>query len=158
VAEIIKLSQVGALAGEARRLGKTVVLVTGVFDLLHQEHQKFLQAAKNKGDFLLVGVETDARVKKLKGKNRPIWKLDKRLKELTKVKAVDYVFSLPSQFDKLKAHEALIAQIKPDILAISSHTPHQEVKKDLVKKYGGELLVVLSHNPEVSTTKLVTTR
>jgi rfaE bifunctional protein nucleotidyltransferase chain/domain len=137
------------------RKGKRVVLATGVFDLLHEEHIKFLERAKDVGDILVVGVETDLRVKQLKGENRPIWGQDKRVAELEKTKIADAVFLLPEQFSKSEDHEQLVAQIRPRFLAISSHTPHQEEKQRIIQKYDGELVIVHPHNPAVSTTIIV---
>lgn len=137
---------------EKNRGEKTVVLATGVFDLLHEEHQHFLKKAGEIADILVVGVESDLRVKQLKGENRPIWNQDKRVSELEKTNLADAVFVLPEQFSKSEDHEKLIAQIKPNFLAISSHTPHQAEKQAIIQKYDGKLVVVLEHNPEVSTT------
>lgn len=130
-----------------------VVLVTGVFDLLHEEHIHFLKKAKELGGILLVGIESDLRVKQLKGENRPIWNQERRKSEILKLDIATEVFVLPEQFSKPADHEKLIADIKPDFLAVSSHTIHQKEKKLLVEKYGGKLVVVLDQNPAVSTTQ-----
>lgn len=137
------------------RKNNSLVLVTGVFDLLHEEHLQFLHKAKQKGDLLLVGLESDLRVKQLKGENRPIWNEDRRVVELEHTKIADAVFILPEQFSKPVDHEKLISQIKPDFLAVSSHTAHQDKKKALVEKYGGKLAVVLEHNPNISTSQKI---
>jgi len=134
---------------------KTIVLVTGVFDLLHSEHQKFLKKAKSQGDILLVGLETDRRVKKLKGPARPVWKLKKRLKEIAKLPFIDYAFPLPEKFDQPEDHEKLISQLKPNILAVSVNTPNLDAKKKLLEKYNGKLKIVLPHNSKISTTKII---
>ena len=155
MAQVISLSQVKPIVQKLRAKDKTIVLATGVFDLLHAQHRRFLLAAKQVGDTLLVGVETDARVKKLKGPDRPVWKLPKRLEQLAKLPLVDYVFALPEQFARFQDHEAFIAAIRPDILAISGHTSHQAVKQRLVEQYGGKLQVVLSYNSRVSTSQLI---
>lgn len=138
-----------------RQLPGTLVLVTGIFDVLHQEHKKFLKAAKQPGDILLVGLESDARTRQLKGKNRPLNLINIRLQNLTKWGIADYIFPLPETFKTSQDHEKLIKKIKPDILAISSHTPNQPQKKKLIEKYGGQLKVVLSHNPKISTSKII---
>jgi len=134
---------------------KTIVLVTGVFDVLHSEHQKFLIKAKQQGDILLIGLESDIRVKQLKGSHRPINPINIRLKNLADLNITDYVFSLPQKFNLKKDHQNLIKQIKPHILAISSRTPNQPLKKKILEKYGGKIKVVLPHNPKVSTTRLI---
>ena len=134
---------------------KKIVLVTGVFDVIHQEHIKFLTKAKSIGDFLIVGIETDERVEQMKGINRPDNSQNTRLKNLTSLNLADTVFILPDKFSDPKNHQKLISQIKPDILAISSHTSHQLKKKKIIEKYGGVLKVVHQHNPQVSTTKIL---
>ena len=131
------------------------VLVTGVFDLLHAEHVNFLRAAKAIGDILIVGIESDVRVKQLKGEHRPVWNQDRRVRELKKLKFVDQVFVLPTKFDSPADHEQLIGTIKPDILAVSSHSPHLEAKQRILAKFGGRVEVVHQHNSEVSTTYLI---
>lgn len=151
--QIISLKKLPAIR-HALHANNKVVLATGVFDLLHSEHQKFLQKAKQQGDILLVGLESDQRVRKLKGRGRPVWKLAKRMKQIAKLDFVDYVFPLPEKFDQPEDHEKLIAQLKPNILAVSVSTPNQEEKKQIMQKYGGKLKVVLPYNSKVSTTKI----
>lgn len=131
------------------------VLVTGCFDVLHSEHLKFLQAAKNQGNILLVGVETDTRVRQLKGPGRPINPLRLRLKNLQQLGIADKVFALPKKFSSSADHAALINQIKPDILAVSASTPNLPAKRRIIKRFGGRVVVVLPHNPKISTTKLL---
>lgn len=133
----------------------TKVLVTGCFDILHQEHLIFLNKAKAVGGLLLVGVETDNRVRQLKGPSRPINPLLIRIKNIQKQGIADQVFALPEKFSDPKAHRALINQIKPDVLAVSSHTSNLPAKRRLMKSIGGQVKIVHSHNPAVSTTKII---
>ncbi len=132
-----------------------VVLVTGCFDILHSEHIKFLTAAKAVGDILLVGVESDQRVSQLKGLNRPVNSLKTRLKNLRQLGIADKVFSLPEKFSSPKDHLALINQIKPDILAVSSSTPHLATKRRIMKQFAGQVKIVLTHNPQISTSRML---
>jgi len=138
-----------------RQLSGTIVLVTGIFDVLHQEHKKFLKAAKQQGDILMVGLESDTRTRQLKGLGRPLKPINLRLQNLAKWGIADYIFPLPQKFHQPKHHENLIKKIKPDILAISSHTPNQLQKKKIIEKYDGQLKVVYSHNPKISTSKMI---
>lgn len=131
------------------------VLVTGVFDILHSEHKKLLSAAKKLGGILLVGLETDARVRRLKGPGRPINPLRLRLKNLQQLGISDEVFPLPKKFNDLNHFTALINQIRPDILAVSSSTPHLAVKRRIMQQFGGRVVIVLPHNPKISTSKLL---
>ena len=161
----------------------TKILITGCFDVLHEEHKKFLKAAKKfkvpnlkfspqshhlRGEvapavhlggvspnILLVGLETDVRVKKLKGKNRPINPINTRIKNLKKWGIADQIFSLPEKFDNPTDHLKLLKKIRPDILAVSAHTPNLPAKRKLMKQIGGSVIVVHPHNPKLSTTKIL---
>ncbi len=132
-----------------------VVLVTGVFDLLHPEHKKLLQAAKKQGNILLVGLEPDQRVAKLKGPTRPLNPINTRLQNLSALCLADYVFKLPTNLNTREGREDLITKLHPHLLAVSSHTPHLTEKRRIMKLIGGQVKVVLRHNPDVSTTRLI---
>ncbi|MBU1322622.1 adenylyltransferase/cytidyltransferase family protein, partial [Patescibacteria group bacterium] len=132
-----------------------IILVTGVFDILHQEHKKLLLATKKLGGILLVGVETDQRVRQLKGQGRPVNPLNVRLKNLQQLGIADKVFALPKQFNDLNHFTSLINQIKPKILAVSANTPHLTVKRQIMKRFNGRVVIVLPHNPKISTTKML---
>lgn len=140
---------------KAQKNGKTIVLATGVFDLLHGEHKNFLKKAKKAGDFLIVGIESDVRVRYIKGKGRPIESQKKRMKKIAEIHEVDEVFILPEEFNNPSEHMTLIKKIMPSILAVSANTPKLERKKELMKSIGGKVIVVHEHNPEVSTTRII---
>lgn len=131
------------------------VLVTGVFDVLHLEHEYFLRQAKALGGRLVVGIESDLRVKKLKGPDRPINAQATRCQNLRDLGIADEVFVLPEQFNTSDDHRALLQKIKPDVLAVSSHSPHIDKKIQLMKEIGGRVEVVHKHNPAVSSTILI---
>jgi len=133
----------------------TIVLVTGVFDLLHKEHLSFLTKAKAEGDVLIVAIESDKRVSQIKGSDRPIFDQETRYKNIKKLKIADLVFVLPEKFSSPRDHEELIKTIRPHILAVSSHTRHLDKKEDILKKYNGRVKIVHQHNPRISTTKLI---
>jgi len=138
------------LAGSGE--GQKVVLVTGVFDLLHDEHRLFLQKAKAAGDILIVALESDVRVRQLKGAGRPVWDEEKRRQEIAALAFVDGVFVLPEEFSRPDHHEQLISEVRPAILAVSSHSPHLHKKQLILEKYHGKVVVVHQHNPNISTT------
>jgi len=131
------------------------ILVTGCFDVLHTMHRRLLAAAKKLGGILLVGVETDQRVRRLKGQGRPVNPLNVRLKNLQQLGIADKVFALPKQFNDLNHFTSLINQIKPKILAVSANTPHLTVKRQIMKRFNGRVVIVLPHNPKISTTKML---
>lgn len=103
----------------------------------------------------MVGLETDKRVRKLKGQDRPKHPLSLRLKHVADHPAVDYVFALPSEFDHPAHHEQLIAAVKPTCFATSQHSPNIDKKQALVEKYGGKLSVVMQQDKTISTTQLL---
>jgi len=134
---------------------KKVVFVSGVFDLLHQEHITFLEKAKAAGDVLVVAIESDVRVRQIKGEGRPInTQLARKLK-LESLGFIECVFILPEYFSQPPQHRQLIEEVRPDVFAVSSHTSHLEKKRAIVETFGGKLLVVHQHNPNVSTTLLL---
>lgn len=112
-------------------------------------------AASAVGDILIVGVECDERVRELKGPGRPRQKQLLRLRQLQSLSFVDVAFILPKDFSHPAAHRLLLKMLRPDVLAVSQHSPHQEKKSALMTSIGGELQVVHAHNPAISTTKLL---
>lgn len=132
-----------------------LVLATGVFDLLHAEHEKFIHKAKEQGKVLVVGLESDERTRKLKGEGRPVQSQTQRLISVSKLESVDYAFLLPENLGNRRERELFISQLKPDIYAISERSPFQAEKKRVMEKFGGKLIIVLSHNPKISTTKIL---
>lgn len=142
----------------AREADKTIVLVTGVFDVLHQEHKIFLEKAKAVGEVLVVAIESDRRVTKLKGPGRPINNEQTRLENLVQWGIADVVFVLPDEFDTREDYVSLIETLHPQILAVSANTPHIDRKQAVMALVNGEVRVVHEHNPEVSTTQILAQR
>lgn len=147
------INTIAPVCEEVRVAGKKIVLATGFFDLLHEEHIKFLRKAKETGDVLVVAIESDLRAKKTKGDDRPV---ETQLIRCQKVSDyADYVVMLPEDFDHFEAFDSLMSAIRPDVYAVSSHTNHIKSKTFLVEKYGGRLVVVHNWNPAVSTTQII---
>ena len=155
MSQIISLESLFQLRSSIHFKDKTIVLVTGVFDLLHQEHKNFLTKAKQVGDILLLGLETDSRARQLKGKGRPVNLFQKRLKNLAAWDIADYIFALPENFANSKTRESFTLKLHPHILAVSQHTPYFGEKQRIMKLVGGRVLIVHPHNPLISTTKLL---
>lgn len=131
-----------------------LVLVTGVFDLLHIEHARFLEKAKSKGDVLLVGVETDERVKRIKGPSRPIHPLPIRIEQLEALKSVDKAFVLPERFDDPVAWLDLLQYINPFVYVASSNSTHLANKQALCAQAQVNFHLIEAENPTVSSTKI----
>jgi len=124
-----------AAAAERRARGETVVFTNGCFDLLHAGHIKYLEASRALGDCLIVGLNTDGSVTRLKGADRPILDETERAEILSALGCVDYVVT----FDE-DTPVALIEAIRPDVLTKGADYARDEVVGgDLVESYGGRV-------------------
>lgn len=115
--------------------GKKLVFTNGCFDILHRGHVSYLNSARELGDYLIVGLNSDASVKRLKGESRPINDEEDRKFVLENLKAVDFVeiFGEDTPLD-------LIMQVCPDILVKGGDwKPEQIVGSDFVLSHGGEV-------------------
>jgi rfaE bifunctional protein nucleotidyltransferase chain/domain len=132
-----------------------VVLVTGVFDLIHIEHLRFLAKAKAAGDKLVVGIESDARVKAIKGHERPINLQTIRQEQLEALKVIDLVFILPEAFSSQADWNEFMRSLHPDVYAVSSHTSYLENKEAICQKYTIDFQIVHQFNPNYSSTQIL---
>lgn len=147
--------ELAAILQLRQRNHSQLTLVTGVFDVLHHEHRQFLLAAKQIGQILLIGLESDQRVTAVKGQGRPINDEHSRQKNLIAWNIADLVFILPPSFGQAALRKAWLEVIRPDYLAVSSHTPFLAVKRQEIKAVGGQLKIVHQFNPQVSSSKLI---
>ncbi len=116
-----------------RASGKRVVFTNGCFDLIHLGHIKYFQFAKNQGDLLIVGVNTDQSIQRLKGPRRPIINEQDRISVLEELESIDYLVA----FDE-DTPLNLIETIKPDVLVKGAdYKKEQVVGWDVVESYGG---------------------
>jgi rfaE bifunctional protein nucleotidyltransferase chain/domain len=118
--------------------GKVVVLANGCFDLFHAGHIRYLRAAKAKGDILVVAINSDRSVRRLKSMGRPILGQRERAEILSSFSFVDYV----TVFGEPTVSKVLLA-LKPDIhVKGSDYTKETVPEKDTVKEYGGRVAIV----------------
>ena len=123
---------------EARDRRLTVVLANGCFDVLHAGHVRYLEAAKAIGDMLVVGVNSDEQVGKLKGLGRPLLTETDRAELVAALAAVDLV----TIFNEPTVEELLLA-IKPDIHAKGTdYTEDTVPERDVVRSFGGRVAIV----------------
>jgi len=129
-----------------------IVLTGGCFDILHIGHVRFLAEAKQMGDTLVVLLEHDLTVKKLKGENRPVFIQRERAEMLSALGSVDLVVLLPTM-ENDSDYLNLLKTIKPDIIAVTENDPQMEKRKDQAKQIGRELKVI-PVTKTLSTSKL----
>lgn len=141
------------LAKVVRRLkaqGKTVVFANGCFDLLHVGHLRYLKGSKALGDVLVVALNTDAGIRKIKGPSRPLMPLKERLELVSALRCVDYVTS----FGEAKAEKTLKI-LRPDIQAKGTdYTLENVPEAELMRSLGGKVAIA-GDAKDHSTTDLV---
>lgn len=117
--KLIPSEEIAKISIQLKENGYKVVLTQGVWDLIHEGHAQYLHKAKQLGDVLIVGVDTDEVVKFRKGPTRPIVPEQERVKMISHLRPVDLIVMKESKTD----HGKLIRDIQPDILVISETTP-----------------------------------
>ncbi|MBS0266178.1 MAG: bifunctional heptose 7-phosphate kinase/heptose 1-phosphate adenyltransferase [Planctomycetes bacterium] len=134
-----------------RTLGQRIVFTNGCFDILHAGHVAYLQQAAAEGDCLIVGLNSDASVRKLnKGPERPVIGQEHRAAMLAAMEAVEYVVV----FDEVTPHK-LLERLRPDLLVKGgTYQRHEIVGWELVERYGGEVKP-LGEIPGLSTSRIV---
>ena len=146
------LSQLRKIVGSERNKGKTIVLANGCFDLIHAGHVRYLREAKRRGDILVVALNSDSSVRKLKGKGRPILPERERAEILASFSDVDYLVI----FDEPNVEKILLA-LKPDIHAKGSdYTKKSVPERKTVLGYGGK--IAIAGGPKIRSTSEVIPR
>lgn len=135
---------------EARKRGETLVMTNGCFDILHPGHVQYLQEAKNLGDRLLVAVNSDASVSRLKGPNRPINLVEHRMAVLAGLESVDWVTAFEQD-----TPEEIICQVLPDILVKGGDYQVEEIAGHKCVIANGGQVKILSFKDNCSTSAIV---
>lgn len=139
--KIIDNKQIENITGQLKSDGKTIVFTNGCFDILHAGHVRYLRAARELGDCLILGLNSDQSVRNLKGPTRPINTQDDRAEVLSALSAVDYVVI----FEEATA-ENLVSQIKPAIYVKGGDYNVKDLPESaIVSEYGGKTILI----PEV---------
>jgi len=135
---IVDRQHISEICEQLRNEGKRIVFTNGCFDIIHAGHVHYLTEAKKLGDVLIVGLNTDASVRRLKGSARPINNEQDRAEVLNALKPVDYVVL----FDEDTPLE-LINQVRPDFLVKGADYQRQNiVGADFVESYGGRVATI----------------
>jgi D-glycero-beta-D-manno-heptose 1-phosphate adenylyltransferase len=135
--------------------GDGLVVVTGVFDLLHVGHLRFLQAARVLGSRLVVGVESDERVRRWKGSDRPIQTQEDRCELLSALRVVDDVFLIEGERVEPDYYVELLRPLHARYLAVTVDDPFLEAKRAAMAEIGVELRVVIPRVENYSTSHLI---
>lgn len=138
-APILDRKTLAEQVSELRRgQGAKIVLANGCFDLFHVGHIRYLAGAKELGDYLIVGINSDCQVKQLKGENRPFMPENERAEIISALRFVDFV----TIFDEPTV-EQLIRTIRPDFHAKGTdYTPESVPEREIVRECGGQTAIV----------------
>lgn len=148
--KLIDRSQLELIIGGLREDNRKIVFTNGCFDLLHVGHVRYLTEAASLGDCLIVGLNSDQSVRRIKDPHRPLISQEQRAEVLAALECVDFVvlFDEPDPY-------ALIEVIRPDILVKGADWPLDKIiGADLVTAYGGEV-VRITMVPAISTTEII---
>lgn len=151
--KILSIKQAIALSEKIKQRGKTIVLAGGCFDILHIGHIKFLEEARKLGDFLFVLLESDEKIKGIKGEKRPINNQENRVYLLAGLNSIDFVIKLPL-LKTNKDYDNLISQIKPNIIATTKGDPNRIHKERQGGLINAKVIDVIEKISDESTTRL----
>ncbi len=133
--KVLNLTEADQIIQNYKKEKKKIVFTNGCFDLLHIGHVRYLEQAKSRGDVLIVGINADVSVQKLKGPQRPIQNENDRAEILASLKSVDHtvLFSEDTPIE-------LIKKLKPDVLVKGGDWKVQQIVGwDFVQSYGGQV-------------------
>ena len=148
--KIFSVEAVREAAREQRRLGKRIVFANGAFDLLHAGHVRYLQGARQKGEWLVVAVNSDASVGRSKGPGRPVVPEAERAEIVAALECVDAVVLFEED-----SPVRLLQEIRPDVHAKGTdYTAETVPERDVVASYGGQTVIV-GDPKEHATTNLI---
>jgi len=144
------LPQLKKIIAREKKKGRRIVLANGCFDLFHIGHIRYLREARRAGDILVVALNSDSSVRRLKGKGRPLLNQEERAEILSAFSMVDYI----TIFGELNVEKILLA-LKPDVHAKGSdYTARTVPERETVNSYGGKIAIV--GGPKVrSTSELI---
>jgi rfaE bifunctional protein nucleotidyltransferase chain/domain len=139
VGEVLSLAELRRRLAAERAAGRKVVFANGHFDLLHVGHLRYLSAARAEGDLLVVAINADESVTRLKGPGRPLVPAAERAELLAALEPVDYVVVFEGD-----SPAPLLAELEPDVHCKGTdyRTPEEVPERAVVEAYGGETRIV----------------
>lgn len=148
--KIKTLKEIVEITFELRKKNKKIVTTNGVFDILHIGHIRYLQEAKSHGDILIIAINSDESVKKLKGPNRPINNEILRAEMLAALEIVDYIFVFKEDDPR-----EVLSEIKPDFHIKGGDYKIEDIlEKDTVERNKGKIILI-PEEKGYSTTSLI---
>jgi rfaE bifunctional protein nucleotidyltransferase chain/domain len=136
--KILTSAALFAIRNKLREESRTVVFTNGCFDLIHAGHIRLFHEARKLGDVLIVALNSDASIRRLKGRSRPIFPLKERQEILAAVEGIDFVTSFSEDNPR-----RIIAQLLPDVLVKGGDwKPDQVVGREEVEAAGGRVVIV----------------
>ena len=135
---VLNREELTSKVAEARQRGTRIVLANGCFDVLHVGHVRYLAGARELGDILIVGINSDEQVALQKGAGRPVLPASQRAEIVASLESVTYV----TIFDEPTVEQLLLA-LKPDVHAKGTdYTAETVPERDVVRSYGGQVAIV----------------
>lgn len=142
------------LHNKLKRKKLKVVFTAGSWDLLHVGQMRYLEKAKEEGDILVVGVNSNESIRKVKGKNKPILDETIRAEALTYLRSIDYVTLIPTT-----SCQPILGLLEPDVYVAVGEEWNKEFGNSkeykTVKDYGGKVKIIDRQSPYISTTSIV---
>lgn len=151
---IIEDKLIEPIIESVRISNRKIILTGGCFDVLHDAHIRFLEGAKKRNGFLVVLLESDENIKRLKGKERPVNKFEKRANSLESLGFIDLIVRLSDKVSD-EYYFNLTKLICPDIIAITKDDPLISKKKEQAESVGGKLAIIMDRDSKHSSTSLI---
>lgn len=148
--KLYSLPQLKKIIEEEKKKGKRIVLANGCLDFIHVGHIRYLEESRQKGDILVLALNSDTSIRKLKGEGRPVLDEKERVEILSSFSFIDYI----TVFDDENVSKVLL-ELKPDIHAKGTdYTKETVPERETVKEYGGK--IAITGGPKVrSTSQLI---
>ncbi|MGN9807624.1 D-glycero-beta-D-manno-heptose 1-phosphate adenylyltransferase [Micromonospora sp. L32] len=147
---LVGTAELAAIVGDHRRAGRSIVFTNGCFDVLHPGHVRYLEQARALGDLLVVAVNSDGSVRRLKGPDRPVNPVEDRIALLAALSCVDHVVVFEED-----SPAALIETVRPDVYVKGGDYPPEMVPEaPLVRRLGGQVRT-LGYVPDRSTSAII---